>query len=71
MRSDAIKHWIKNQGLTQEDVARTIGYTRTSVTRALAKDEAAGEFWKHFSAAYPQAAAEMLLSAASGEKSRR
>lgn len=62
MKSAVIKVWMKAHNFTQQEMAERIGYTRTSVCRALAKERAAGEFWKQFSLAFPEAAAELLMS---------
>lgn len=63
MQSDLIKQWMKANGWTQDALADRLGFHRSSVSRALARDLAPGPFWASFSRAFPQAAAEMLLAA--------
>jgi hypothetical protein len=63
MQSARIKHWIIANHLTQQVVAERIGYLRGSVSRALAREQVSNDFWARFSAAFPEAAAELLLNA--------
>ena len=63
MRSARIKQWIITHHLTQQVVADRIGYRRSSVSRALAREQVSNDFWARFSAAFPEAAAELLLNA--------
>jgi len=63
MQSARIKHWIIANHLTQQVVAERIGYLRGSVSRALAREHVSNDFWARFSAAFPEAAAELLLNA--------
>jgi DNA-binding transcriptional regulator LsrR (DeoR family) len=44
MRSARIKQWIVTHHLTQQVVANRIGYLRTSVSRALAREHVSGTF---------------------------
>jgi hypothetical protein len=60
MRSARIKQWIITHHLTQQVVADRIGYWRTSVSRALAREHVSGTFWAKFSDAFPEAAVELL-----------
>ena len=69
MRSARIKQWIVTHHLTQQVVANRIGYLRTSVSRALAREHVSGTFWAKFSEAFPEAAVE-LLSDQQGQPTR-
>lgn len=60
MRSARIKQWIITHHLTQEVVADRIGYWRTSVSRALAREHVSSDFWAKFSEAFPEAVVELL-----------
>ena len=76
MRSARIKQWIVTHHLTQQVVANRIGYLRTSVSRALAREHVSGTFWAKFSEAFPEAAVELLSdqqdqSAPDGKAKRR
>lgn len=62
MESARIKQWIIANHLTQQVVAERIGYLRGSVSRALAREQVSSDFWARFSAAFPEAAAELLLN---------
>jgi hypothetical protein len=57
---------MRDNQLSHQDVADRIGYVRSSVSRALAQERGPGEFWGRFSAAYPEAAAELLLASSDG-----
>jgi predicted XRE-type DNA-binding protein len=76
MRSARIKQWIINHHLTQQVVANRIGYRRSSVSRALAREHVSGTFWAKFSDAFPEAVVELLSdqqdkSAPDGKAKRR
>jgi len=60
MRSARIKQWIVTHHLTQQVVADRIGYRRSSVSRALAREHVSGTFWARFSEAFPEAVVELL-----------
>lgn len=61
MQSAAIREWMQDNELTHQEVAERIGYNRVSVTRALGQEEAPAQFWKRFSDAFPEGAAEILM----------
>lgn len=76
MRSDRIKQWIITHHLTQQVVADRIGYWRSSVSRALAREHVSGDFLARFLEAFPEAAVELLSdqqdqSAPDGKAKRR
>jgi DNA-binding transcriptional regulator LsrR (DeoR family) len=76
MRSARIKQWIITHHLTQQVVADRIGYRRSSVSRALAREHVSGTFWARFSDAFPEAVVELLSdqqdkSAPDGKAKRR
>jgi transcriptional regulator with XRE-family HTH domain len=60
MRSARIKQWIVTHHLTQQVVADRIGYWRSSVSRALAREHVSSDFWARFSEAFPEAVVELL-----------
>jgi hypothetical protein len=60
MRSARIKQWIVTHHLTQQVVADRIGYLRTSVSRALAREHVSSDFWAKFSEAFPEAVVDLL-----------
>ncbi len=62
MESARIRQWIVANRLTQQLVAERIGYLRSSVSRALSSEHVSNDFWARFSAAFPEAAAELLLN---------
>lgn len=69
MESARVKQWIVANRLTQQVVAERIGYLRSSVSRALAREHVSGTFWARFSKAFPEAVVE-LLSDQQGQPTR-
>ena len=60
MESARVKQWIVANRLTQQVVGKRIGYLRSSVSRALAREHVSIDFWAKFSEAFPEAAVELL-----------
>jgi hypothetical protein len=61
MLTTIIRQWMQDNDLTHQELADRIGYNRVSVTRALRREEAPAQFWKRFSDAFPEGAAEILM----------